>query len=126
MAPDIFRTMFDVCGLAELLALKDDFSRKQLDVFERVYNSVEKLSTPDEKHLPCTLLSCFLLDMDDVDRFLVRIKFSNAEHTLCDFLVENRDEAAKNSNDLHHFKSLYANTIYDAGRKFCLFIGLFI
>ncbi|KAI6189929.1 hypothetical protein M3Y97_00061400 [Aphelenchoides bicaudatus] len=115
MAPDIVRTMFNECGLAELLAFNDEFTRKQLDVFERVYNSVTELSTPDEKRLPCTMTSCFLSSLEDVDRFLKRTKFSNAERTLSEFLVENRDEAEKNSNNLLFFKVLYANTTYEAG-----------
>jgi hypothetical protein len=118
MAPSIVRVMINECGLAGLLAFNDELARKQLDVFERVYNSVTQLSTPDEKRLPCTMTSCFLLSLEDVDRFHARTKFSNAERTLSEFIVENRDEAAKNSNDVHFFKNLYAHTSYEAGRKF--------
>lgn len=111
------RTMFDECGLASLLAFDDEFARKQLDVFERVYDSVTRLSTADENRLPCTMTSCFLSNVEDVDRFLLRTKFSNAERTLSEFLVENRDQAENNSKDIHFFKTLYAKTIFEAGRK---------
>jgi hypothetical protein len=116
--------MFDVCGLASVLALDDDFVRKQLDVFERVYNSVTDLSTENEKRLPCTVLSCFFADMDALEKFHIRTKFSNAERTLSEFLVENRENAEKNADNLHYFKVLYANTSFEAGRELFFLINL--
>lgn len=118
MAPDMLRSMFADCGLASLLGLNDEYARTQLDLFERVYESVSKLSTPDEKRLPCTVLTCFLANSEDAERFHIRTKFSNAERTLTEFIVENRDQAEENKNSLRHFQILYAYTSYEAGRKF--------
>jgi Ser/Thr protein kinase RdoA (MazF antagonist) len=117
MAPEIMRVMFVDCKLAELLALDDEFTRKQLDTFARIYESVTKLSTEDEKRLPCTVLSCFFADLEAVYRFHKRTKFSNAEMTLSEFIVENREEAEKNVRNLRYFQRLLANTVFEAGRE---------
>jgi len=116
MAPDMMRSMFVDCGLASLLALNDEFAKKQLDIFGRVYGSVNKLSTPEEKRLPCTVLTCFLENSEDAERFHTRTKFSTAERTLTEFLVENRELAEENKKNLRHFKMLYATTVYEAGQ----------
>ncbi|KAI6237055.1 hypothetical protein M3Y95_00224800 [Aphelenchoides besseyi] len=115
MAPEMMRAMLEVCGLSNLLALKDDYAKSQLDEFKRVTESVDKLRLEDEPKWPGTVLSCFFEDLTDVDNFRKRMKISNAEQALCEFLVESRDDARLNSNNFRHFQKLYLDIINEAG-----------
>ncbi|KAI6224512.1 hypothetical protein M3Y99_01386400 [Aphelenchoides fujianensis] len=115
MAPEVLRTMLEECGLAELLALPADHSRAQLDEFRRISESVDALRLDDENKLPATVLSCFFRSLEDVDRFRQRTKISNAEQTLCEFLVEQRERAAEKAADFRHFQRLYLDIVHEAG-----------
>jgi len=86
----VVRVMLLECGLNEVLALPE---KVNLAEFQRVAES--NLRDDDEKldiH-PCTALSALLNSTEDVKRFRQRVTMSNADLSLCEFIVTMREKA---------------------------------
>lgn len=88
----VVRVMLEECKLNEMLALPE---KVNIAEFQRVAES--SLQADDGKLgiQPCTALSALLNSVEEVDRFHRRVKMSNAERFLCDFITTTREEARR-------------------------------
>ena len=86
----VIRVMLEKCELYDVLALPE---KSNIAEFQRVAES--NLQEDDGKLgiQPCTALSALLSSIEEVDKFHRRVKMSNAERFLCDFITTMREEA---------------------------------
>lgn len=114
-APSLVAVMLRECGLAEELALDPAKSPELVDHFRDVFDWVAELSTPEERPLPCTVLSSLLPSLEAVDALGDRLKPSTMERSLCEFLVEHRAEAERRRDDFVFFRNLALDTVHEHG-----------
>lgn len=116
-AASVLRTMLIDCGLGTYLALNPE----QIDEFEKVSNANAPKGEDASLNIePSTALSALLHNIEDASRFQARCKCSNVERTLTELILQRRDEAYERENDLHYFKHLILDEIFDSGCKFKL------
>lgn len=110
-APLMF-TMLDECELHKQLLLPQSAN---LNEFRRV---ADANMIPDKETLnlePSTALATLLNTMDEANAFQKRVKFSNNERFLCQFIVAKRQESIKNKNNALYFKKLILDQIFSSG-----------
>uniref|UniRef100_A0A1I7RRX8 CCA tRNA nucleotidyltransferase 1, mitochondrial n=2 Tax=Bursaphelenchus xylophilus TaxID=6326 RepID=A0A1I7RRX8_BURXY len=105
-ASELIRVMVKDCDLAEYLALPSQYAREKLDIFKSISMNIKVLSSESEQPLPSTVLAVLLENMEDVNKLNSRLKLSTVEKSLCEFIVEYRDEAKQRKDDLAFFRDL--------------------
>jgi hypothetical protein len=112
------------CQLGPLLALPSS----RVDEFQRVSDANSPKGEDDLLAIePSTAVSALFTSPEDADKFQLRCKCSNTERTLCELILEKREEAKERIEDLKYFKHLILEELFErGGLSKCEEINLFI
>lgn len=121
-ASPIIVTMLNECKLQKILFLSE-FGN--LNEFRRVAKANLIAETGHLNLEPSTALATLFFSMEETDAFQKRVKFSNSELFLCQFIVSNRKKAMEEKDNLLYFKKLLLDQIFTSGCEFIFYFFCF-
>lgn len=114
-AASVMEVMLTKCGLNSYLALPADANVSE---FQRVAETNINPETEKVDAEPSTVLSALFNDASQAQEFQRRMKCSNNERFLIEFIVQHRDQALAHKDDIMFFKLLILDEIFAGNSKF--------
>ncbi|KAI1719327.1 poly A polymerase head domain-containing protein [Ditylenchus destructor] len=108
-AASVMEVMLTKCGLNSYLALPPDANVAE---FQRVAEANINPETEKVDAEPSTVLSALFNDASQAQEFQRRMRCSNNERFLIEFIVQHRDQAFANKDDIMFFKLIILDEIF--------------